>query len=108
MLRRKLKGQSALEYALVIAVAIVALIAVNAYMKRGMQGRLKESTDQIGRQWDPANFTSSWRTQSGGNSVTTESRAGGNITTNVTGETVTKAEYETFQASNGSVPAQHY
>jgi Flp pilus assembly pilin Flp len=77
---RKKRGQSALEYALVISVAVLALIAINVYMKRGVQGRLKASTDQIGKQFDPNVFTQAWRTTSTGNTVTTESRSvGGNV-----------------------------
>jgi Flp pilus assembly pilin Flp len=104
------KGQSALEYALVIGVAIVALLAVNMYMKKGIQGRLKESTDQIGRQFDTANgFVTSWMTRSSGNTVTTERRTpGGNITTNITGtEVVNRSEWDTFGGNTG-VPGQHF
>ena len=103
------KGQSALEYALVIGVAIIALLAVNMYMKKGVQGRLKESTDQIGRQWDGGNFLTSWQTRSTGNTVTTEIRtAGGNITTNIAGnERVNRAEYETF-GNASQIPGQHF
>jgi hypothetical protein len=100
------KGQSALEYALVIAVAIVALLAVNMYMRRGIQGRLRESTDQIGKQWDANTYSSSWQAQSAGTTVTTESRAGGNITTNISGgEVVTRGEHDTFGTG---VPGQYY
>jgi len=54
MLRRD-RGQSTLEYAVIIAVVAAALVAINIYMKRGIQGKLRESTDQIGEQFDAAN-----------------------------------------------------
>jgi len=99
MLKKK-KGQSAVEYALVIIVAIAALLAINVYMKKGMQGRLKESTDQIGRQFDPkAGYEYSWRTASNGITNSTENRiqGSGNTVSIVGGnETVSRSEYETF------------
>lgn len=98
MLKKK-KGQSAVEYALVIIVAIAALVAINVYMKRGMQGRLKASTDQIGRQFDPTAYESSWKTVSSGttNAVENRTEGSGNTTSTITGdETVNRSEYETF------------
>ena len=97
MLSKK-RGQSALEYALVITVAILALIAVNVYMKRGIQGRLKSSTDEIGRQFEANRFETSWRSTGTGLSNTTETRAvGGGITSNTQGtERVARDEFETF------------
>ncbi len=49
---RRIKGQSILEYAMIIAVVVGALLAIQIYMKRGLQGRLRESSDQIGEQFD--------------------------------------------------------
>ncbi len=94
------KGQSTLEYALIITVVIAALLAINVYMKHGVQGRLKESADDIGQQFDASgNYSSSWKTVSDGKSNTTEERntTTGTITSNMTsGENITRSEYETF------------
>lgn len=49
----KRRGQSTVEYAVVISVIIAALIAMQIYMKRGAMGKLRESTDQIGEQFSP-------------------------------------------------------
>ena len=46
------KAQSTLEDALSTAVVIGALIAVQVYVKRGMEGRLRSSADDIGTQYD--------------------------------------------------------
>jgi Flp pilus assembly pilin Flp len=51
----KRKGQSTLEYAVLIVIIIAALLAMNQYIKRGLQGRLKSSTDDIGDQFSPGN-----------------------------------------------------
>jgi len=102
------KAQSTLEYALIIAVVIAALLAINTYMKRGVQGRLKESTDEIGKQFDASQgYTSAWKATSSGATTTTETRASGTGTTTsaVTGgETVTKSQTEEW----GSAPGQRY
>lgn len=50
---RERKGQSTVEYAVVIAVIIAALIAMQIYMKRGTMGKLRDATDQIGDQFSP-------------------------------------------------------
>lgn len=45
------KGQSTLEYAALFAVVIGAIIAGQVYFKRGVQGKLKSSADQMGEQY---------------------------------------------------------
>ena len=47
------RGQSTLEYAVLIAVVIGALISMQIYLKRGTQGKLRSAGDQIGEQFDP-------------------------------------------------------
>jgi cytoskeletal protein RodZ len=47
------RGQSTLEYAVVIAVIVGALLATQVYIKRGIQGRFKQSSDDIGEQFSP-------------------------------------------------------
>ncbi len=42
------KGQSTLEYAILIIIIIAALVSLQTYIKRGIQGRLKSSADDIG------------------------------------------------------------
>jgi len=69
-MRRWLKenGQSTLEYAVLIVVIIAALIAMQVYLKRGIQGRMRESTDQIGEQFSPGYTVSNRTTQTYSNS----------------------------------------
>lgn len=74
------RGQSTLEYAVLIVVIIAALIAMQVYLKRGIQGRTRESADQIGEQFSPGatvsnRFTQTWSNtteRSDGFSTTTE------------------------------------
>ncbi len=39
------KANALIEYALIIGVAVAALFAMNIYMKRGLQGRVKDMAD---------------------------------------------------------------
>lgn len=51
MMKKNKKGQSTLEYAILIIIIIAALLSLQAYIKRGVQGRLKSATDDIGDQY---------------------------------------------------------
>lgn len=69
------RAQSTLEYAVLIIIVIGALLTIQVYIKRGVQGRLKQATDDIGTQFSPGNtnFKKTMRT----NARTAESFAGG-------------------------------
>ena len=45
------RAQSTLEYAVLIAVAVGCFIAIQSYIKRGLEGKMRESTDDIGDQF---------------------------------------------------------
>jgi hypothetical protein len=59
MLNRR--GQSTLEYAIIIAVIVGGLLVMQHYIKRGYEGKLKSASDDMGEQFDPgayqANYT---------------------------------------------------
>ena len=50
-----MKGQSTLEYAVLIIIVIGALLSIQVYIKRGIQGRMRSATDDIGDQYAPGN-----------------------------------------------------
>lgn len=56
------RGQSTLEYALLIAVVVAGLLMLQIYMKRGFGGRVKSAVDDLGEQYDPVAFSSSYNT----------------------------------------------
>ena len=62
MFKRSLRGQSTLEYVILLGFVVAALIAMGVYMKRGFQGKLRESTDQIGEQYSAGHTTSTYTT----------------------------------------------
>ncbi len=97
MFRRSLRGQSTLEYVILIGFVVAALIAMGIYMKRGVQGKLRESTDQIGEQYSAQNTTSEYTTVTNmqQNEVVA---AGGASTTSISKNQQTKTGRETVGA----------
>ena len=53
---RKKKAQSTLEYAVLIIIVIGALLSIQVYIKRGIQGRLRSAADDIGDQYSVGNW----------------------------------------------------
>ena len=49
------RGQSTLEYAVLVVIIIGALLTIQVYIKRGVQGRLKSAADDIGDQYSDGN-----------------------------------------------------
>jgi len=65
------RGQSTLEYAVLIVVIIGALLTIQVYIKRGVQGRLKSAADDIGDQYSDGNTNVLQHTQRLSNTVET-------------------------------------
>ncbi len=78
------KAQSTLEYGIIIAVVVGGLIAMQVYVKRGLQGRLRESADSLGDQFSAQHTTSTRTTTMTSNSYT-NTTGGANSTTSTSG-----------------------
>lgn len=52
MRKYRLKGQSLLEYAFLVAIVAAAFIGMQHYIKRSVQGRAKQAADNIGEPYD--------------------------------------------------------
>ena len=87
---RKKKAQSTLEYAILIIIVIGALLSIQVYIKRGIQGRLKSATDDIGEQYSPGNTNITKTTTVG--STTTEKYATGVSTSTLVGNETTSVD----------------
>ncbi len=61
------RAQSTVEYAILIAVVVGALLAMQIYMKRGVQGKLRSATDDIGAQYVPGKTTANYTVSSSSN-----------------------------------------
>jgi hypothetical protein len=66
MFRRRKKGQSTLEYAILIAVVVAALLGMQTYFKRGVSARAKSSADDVGggELFSPGHTQSDYTTES--------------------------------------------
>lgn len=53
---RKKKAQSTLEYAVLIIIVIGALLSIQMYLKRGIQGRMRSASDDIGDSYSVGNM----------------------------------------------------
>lgn len=49
---KRINGQVALEYSVLISVIIAALVAMQIYMKHSYEGKLRSSIDDVGKQSD--------------------------------------------------------
>ena len=92
-MRKNNIAQSTLEYAVIIAVVVAALLALQIYLKRGVQGKLRQSTDNIGEQFEANQTSASSFISTTGNTVQ-------NITQ---GETKTTTSARTKEAASETV-----
>ena len=89
---RNKKAQSTLEYAILIAVVVGALIGMQTYVKRGLQGRLRTATDDVGTQFEPALTTVDQTLQHGAYTASYEIDQSGTVKKDDSGRAVTYSE----------------
>jgi hypothetical protein len=70
------KGQSVLEYAIILSVVVAGVVAMNIYMKRASEGHLRGSADRIGEQYSADNTIYTRVTNQPQGTKTTESFGG--------------------------------
>lgn len=60
---RKHKGQSTLEFSILIFCIVAALVSMSVYIKRGIQGRIRSASDEISqRQYAPGQTSGYFKT----------------------------------------------
>jgi Flp pilus assembly pilin Flp len=52
------RGQTIVEYTIIVIIILGVMIAMKDYIKRGIQGRWKSATDNFGSQYDPEHLNS--------------------------------------------------
>lgn len=97
-------GQSILEYAVLLAVIMSAILIMQFYIKRSYQGRLKAGADELGQMYAPNHTTS---TTSQVTIASTTTCTGGNCfgVTVPDGETVTQSKISATNSKTESVDA---
>jgi Flp pilus assembly pilin Flp len=83
------KAQSTIEYTVLITAIVAALVTMQIYVKRGLQGRMRQNADSIGEQYAPGNTTSDMTVSFSSESITTTT------TEEADGETVTTTTVDT-------------
>jgi len=111
-LLNKRRGQSTLEYAVLTAVIIGALVSVQTYIKRGVQGRLKSASDDIGDQFSPGNTNEIKTVKTVSNTVETFNAGVANTSMNAPEQTnttvnsiIANVDQEYWVSSQAAVPA---
>lgn len=103
--RYKSLAQSTTEYAVLLAIVAAALVAMQIYMKRGIQGRLRDLANQISpEQYERGSTVSNstthqeaYTTQVYGGGTYSPGPAGGSsqVTTTTSNENITRSSSET-------------
>lgn len=98
---RNRKAQSTAEYAILIGVVVAALVAMQTYVKRGFQGRMKDATDTFATQtpelgstaqYEPYYLSQTRNTQSDSQSAESTSLGGATGRTSTTQTTSTGSQ----------------
>ncbi len=88
------RAQSTLEFAIVIFAVVAALLAMQTYVRRGLQGKLRASADEFSvQQYEPGKMTADITTTQQSDITTTsvtiedDERYTTTTTTNITAQT---------------------
>ena len=99
--KRWYRGQGTTEFAVFAALVATALIAMNIYVKRGIQGRIKDLADQItapDQRYEPNTTNSTYVTSQSGTTVYNYSRGVSRVYQDgregSTPENITRSGYE--------------
>jgi len=105
---RKLRGQSTAEYAIVIGLVIGAAVAMQVYVKRGIQAKVRDAVDFVdaddnittsGAQYEPYYLTSDLASTRAG-TTQAQTTTGGGVTRSIVGqETSTRTGTTTIEAA---------
>jgi uncharacterized protein (UPF0333 family) len=101
MLRHK-RAQSTAEYAIVIALVVGAAMAMQIYLKRGMQAGIKYAVDKAANntgQYEPYYLESSYtNTEKPGYTYTEETKLGGGVERETLNKRTERSGYQTSKA----------
>ncbi|MBI3601836.1 MAG: hypothetical protein HY209_02980 [Candidatus Omnitrophica bacterium] len=104
---RGVKGQSFLEYSVLLIIILAVFLSMQMYIKRGIQGRWKSAVDEFGDQYDPrvANSAASYTLLSNSSTqVTVIPEANGQVT--MRQDSTNAVETKAGSTTVGSVSAQ--
>ncbi len=95
MRRFNKRGQSTAEYAVLIGLVIAAVLAMQVYVKRALQGKMQVETDKLGAQYEPyylsSDFDSTRDTSEAEATIT-----GGEVTRTLTKDEASRTGTQTY------------
>ena len=100
------RAQSVLEYAILMVIIIAALLTLQTYIKRGIQGRLKSATDDIGDQYTGATGANYYKRVTTC-SKTTEKTQAGTTSTELRADTVTNT-YRYIKTDENAMSGEYW
>jgi len=104
MLKRN-SGQSIVEYAILLGVIIAALLIMQAFIKRGYQGGLKDAADKMGDQYSVGSSTVyQKREMTGTQTIAEETASDATITafaSNARGDLIDQGVYSSSERTGG-------
>lgn len=95
ILRNK-KAQTTAEYAILIGLVVGAIVVMQTYVKRSLQGKIKQETDRLAPQYEPYYLSSSFAPT--GDTTETEATTKGGGVTRTTQETSSRTGTQTIGA----------
>ncbi|MCM8782804.1 MAG: hypothetical protein NC909_00180 [Candidatus Omnitrophica bacterium] len=106
------RAQTLTEYAILLGIIATAIIAMQVYVKRGLQGRVKDGTDYLGQQtmaigstgqYEPYYIEQDFTT--GRSSQQTETlETGGGVRRDVTADITNRSGYQKYQYKQTTIP----
>lgn len=100
MIKLNRKGQNTLEYVLLITAVVAAFLAIQHYLNRGVQGRVRDAADSIGSQFDAQATVSNFSTTR--NSSVQETNEDGITRSELLTDEVTERDISEMVAAPGS------
>lgn len=73
-MKNRYSGYTLIEYTLVLGAVMVAVVGMNMYIRRSIQGQLKKSLDDIGVRYEYGGKTSSLSTTNSSRAIITNVR----------------------------------
>jgi Flp pilus assembly pilin Flp len=92
----KRRGQTILEYTIILVIILGVLVTMKDYIKRGFSGRWKSATDDFGDQYDPQYVNSNIMYGTQVNSVSTVAVAN-DVVNGVPGQWTTRVDTSTAE-----------
>ena len=71
MRRANKRAQTTAEYAVLLGLVIAAVLAMQVYVKRSLQGKIKEQADEVGNQYEPYYLSSDFTSNRDGSQSST-------------------------------------